>query len=304
MGIYCTRLPKAPFSQSDVACSHATIPALLHAYLYTQNPGTLALLTPPQESGLLQLVPHATKVHSLWRNACALGVIAPLLYDVIEESWAKTLTAMRASAMPCYKTYGRPKEVVWMHLINNIAALGGVSTGGNEGRWIRVKGGEIRKRITVNMAHDAELRLQDKFQKMLKSRPNASSREPESESESDASVAIWASVLVDVLGFPFGYFSESSFIFCSNRPRYATADSFDKRFPWRERVFMPRDIVLFRHSHPDAPDVYFVQFDYTGLESVTATVLPRSELQPPTERTGSRFHGLVLTVLTLMARVT
>ncbi|KAJ7815364.1 hypothetical protein B0H14DRAFT_2847849, partial [Mycena olivaceomarginata] len=108
MGIYCTRLPKLPLSQSDVACSHATIPvvpiclpspgtfALLHAYLYTQNPGTLALLTPPQESGLLQLVPHATKVHGLWRNACALGVIAPLLYDVIEESWAKTLTAMRA----------------------------------------------------------------------------------------------------------------------------------------------------------------------------------------------------------------
>ncbi|KAJ7856849.1 hypothetical protein B0H14DRAFT_3641385 [Mycena olivaceomarginata] len=108
MGIYCTRLPKLPLSQPDAAYSHATIPvvpiclpppgtfALLHAYLYTQNPGTLALLTPPQESGLLQLVAHATKVHGLWRNARALGVIAPLLYDVVEESWAKTLTAMRA----------------------------------------------------------------------------------------------------------------------------------------------------------------------------------------------------------------
>ncbi|KAJ7833548.1 hypothetical protein B0H14DRAFT_2800617, partial [Mycena olivaceomarginata] len=108
MRIYCTRLHKLPLSKPDAASSHATVPvvpvclpspgtfALLHAYLYTQNPRTLSPLTPLQEASLPQLVVHATEVHGLWRNACALGVISPLLYDVIEESWAKTLTAMRA----------------------------------------------------------------------------------------------------------------------------------------------------------------------------------------------------------------
>ncbi|KAJ7790600.1 hypothetical protein B0H14DRAFT_2939033 [Mycena olivaceomarginata] len=97
-------LPRKP----DATGPNATVPVvplclpspgtfpLLHAYLYTQNPRTLAPLMPLQEASLPQLVVHATKVHGLWRNACALGVISPLLYEVIEESWAKTLTTMRA----------------------------------------------------------------------------------------------------------------------------------------------------------------------------------------------------------------
>ncbi|KAJ7788713.1 hypothetical protein B0H14DRAFT_2947509 [Mycena olivaceomarginata] len=103
--ISCIPLPS---SKPDATGPNATVPVvplclpspgtfpLLHAYLYTQNPRTLAPLMPLQEASLPQLVVHATKVHGLWRNACALGVISPLLYEVIEESWAKTLTTMRA----------------------------------------------------------------------------------------------------------------------------------------------------------------------------------------------------------------
>ncbi|KAJ6591220.1 hypothetical protein DFH09DRAFT_1358575 [Mycena vulgaris] len=50
----------------------------------------------PCESDLLQLVTHATKIHGLWRNACALGVVDPQLYDVVEASWAHTIAAMQA----------------------------------------------------------------------------------------------------------------------------------------------------------------------------------------------------------------
>ncbi|KAJ7867364.1 hypothetical protein B0H14DRAFT_3441817 [Mycena olivaceomarginata] len=84
MGIYCTGLPKLPLSQPDAACSHATIPVVHMPSLIRD------LRTATCESGLLQLVAHATKVYGLWRNACVLGVIAPLLHDIIEESWAMT----------------------------------------------------------------------------------------------------------------------------------------------------------------------------------------------------------------------
>ncbi|KAJ7481727.1 hypothetical protein FB451DRAFT_1085388 [Mycena latifolia] len=109
MGVHCANFPTLPASQPDATASHATLPvvplrlpspetfALLHSYLYTQQPATLlAALAPSCESDLLQLAGHATKVHGLWRNACALGVVDARLYDVIEASWAHIVAAMQA----------------------------------------------------------------------------------------------------------------------------------------------------------------------------------------------------------------
>ncbi|KAJ7216469.1 hypothetical protein GGX14DRAFT_604842 [Mycena pura] len=103
---HCAALPALPPSLSAGSSSaHATLPvislrlpspetfALLHAYLYTHN---LAVLAPPCDGDLLQLVAHAHKIHGLWRNACALGVVDERLYDAVEEAWARTLGAMEA----------------------------------------------------------------------------------------------------------------------------------------------------------------------------------------------------------------
>ncbi|KAJ7832447.1 hypothetical protein B0H13DRAFT_2679137 [Mycena leptocephala] len=83
----------------------------------------------------------------------------------------------------------------------------------------------------------------------------------------------------------------------------------EMRFPWRERAFMrvlvdadyktlkpqiSRDIVLFMHSHPDAPNVFFVQFDYTSVRGVTATVLPQSNLDSAPDYGSSRLHAMLL----------
>ncbi|KAJ7701842.1 hypothetical protein B0H17DRAFT_1327468 [Mycena rosella] len=109
MGVHCAILPTLPASQPIATASHNTIPvvplrvpspetfALLHSYMYTQQPAILlAALAPPCESDILQLASHATKVHGLWRNACALGVVDSSLYDVLDASWAATIAAMQA----------------------------------------------------------------------------------------------------------------------------------------------------------------------------------------------------------------
>ncbi|KAJ6591204.1 hypothetical protein DFH09DRAFT_975591 [Mycena vulgaris] len=110
MGVHCATLPALPASQpageSDATATLPVVPlrlpspetfALLHSWIYTQQPATLlAALAPPCQSDLLQLATHATKIHGLWRNACALGVVDPQLYDVVEASWAHTITAMQA----------------------------------------------------------------------------------------------------------------------------------------------------------------------------------------------------------------
>jgi hypothetical protein len=83
MGAYCTSLPALLPSRPDVTSSHATLPAvllclpspetfaMLHSYLYTQQPTYLvAALAPPSEADLLHFAAHAAKVHGLWRNAC------------------------------------------------------------------------------------------------------------------------------------------------------------------------------------------------------------------------------------------
>ncbi|KAJ7906863.1 hypothetical protein B0H13DRAFT_2504695 [Mycena leptocephala] len=109
MAVQCASLPALPPSRPDATLSKAKIPivplclpspemfALLHSYLYTQDPATLlAALIPPCESNLMQLAAHTSKVHGLWCNACALGVVDPHLYDVTEAAWANILAAMQA----------------------------------------------------------------------------------------------------------------------------------------------------------------------------------------------------------------
>ncbi|KAJ7614622.1 hypothetical protein DFH06DRAFT_1240915 [Mycena polygramma] len=109
LGVHCTRLPRLPFSRPSTTASHATIPvvpirlpspetfALLHAYLYTQQPATLiASLERPCGKDILQLAAHANKIQGLWRNACTLGVVDAPLYEAIEASWDSTIAAMQA----------------------------------------------------------------------------------------------------------------------------------------------------------------------------------------------------------------
>ncbi|KAK7042267.1 hypothetical protein R3P38DRAFT_3260301 [Favolaschia claudopus] len=73
--------------------------SLLHGYLYTQHSPLLRRRSRPSVRSridLLQLATHASKIHGLWRNACALGVVDAQLYDIIEESWERTLAAMQS----------------------------------------------------------------------------------------------------------------------------------------------------------------------------------------------------------------
>ncbi|KAK7001060.1 hypothetical protein R3P38DRAFT_3284860 [Favolaschia claudopus] len=106
---HCANLPAFAPSHPSTSASHATVPVvplripspetftLLHGYLYTQHsPSFLAALAPPCASDLLQLTTHASKIHGLWRNACALGVVDAPLYDIIEDSWERTLAAMQS----------------------------------------------------------------------------------------------------------------------------------------------------------------------------------------------------------------
>ncbi|KAJ7093920.1 hypothetical protein B0H15DRAFT_904911 [Mycena belliarum] len=111
LSLHCSRLPVLPVSRPDTSagCATVTLPviplrlpapetfALLQSYLYTQQPAfLLAALAPPCEADILQLVAHATKMHGVWRNACALGVVDARLYDILDASWAHTLAAMQA----------------------------------------------------------------------------------------------------------------------------------------------------------------------------------------------------------------
>ncbi|KAJ6511428.1 hypothetical protein C8R47DRAFT_963827 [Mycena vitilis] len=109
LGMHCSRLPRLPFSRPSTTASHATIPvvpirlpspetfALLHAYLYTQQPATLfASLERPCGNDILRLAAHANKIQGLWRNACTLGVVDAPLYEAIEASWDSTIAAMQA----------------------------------------------------------------------------------------------------------------------------------------------------------------------------------------------------------------
>ncbi|KAJ7799014.1 hypothetical protein B0H14DRAFT_1711731 [Mycena olivaceomarginata] len=102
MRIYCTRLHKLPPLETR-RCWFTLLSLLCQCAFPHRGPSRCYMRTFTRRIRgrsprlrLPQLVVHATEVHGLWRNACALGVISPLLYDVIEESWAKTLTAMRA----------------------------------------------------------------------------------------------------------------------------------------------------------------------------------------------------------------
>ncbi|KAJ7742741.1 hypothetical protein DFH07DRAFT_1063687 [Mycena maculata] len=104
-GTHCANLPALPASQPSTSSARATVPVvpvrlpspetfpLLQSYLYTQQPPSLA---PPCDSDLLRLAPHAKKVYGLWRNACVLGVVDAPLYDAIEASWERTLSAIQA----------------------------------------------------------------------------------------------------------------------------------------------------------------------------------------------------------------
>ncbi|KAF7341407.1 MYND-type domain-containing protein [Mycena venus] len=84
--------------------------------------------------------------------------------------------------------------------------------------------------------------------------------------------------------------------------------SFDGRFPRRARAFVRAlldadhrrlkfqtsyDIVLFMHSHPDAPDAFFVQFDYTNGRASTS-VFPRTELYLPVHHRVNQVHTMLV----------
>ncbi|KAJ7777946.1 hypothetical protein DFH07DRAFT_951026 [Mycena maculata] len=107
--MHCTKLPALPTSRPSASSSHAALPvvlmrlpspetfSLLHSYLYTQQPAALlASLAPQCKSDMLHLATHANKIHGLWRNACALGVVDAPLYDAIDASWERTIAAMQA----------------------------------------------------------------------------------------------------------------------------------------------------------------------------------------------------------------
>ncbi|KAJ6481821.1 hypothetical protein C8R45DRAFT_1215633 [Mycena sanguinolenta] len=107
--VHCANLPRLPLSKPSTSSSHATVPVvplrlpspetfpLLHAYLYTRDTSSLlASLRPSCDADMVQLAMHASRIHGLWRNACALGVVDEQLYDVIETSWYSTLGAMQA----------------------------------------------------------------------------------------------------------------------------------------------------------------------------------------------------------------
>ncbi|KAF7366433.1 hypothetical protein MSAN_00900200 [Mycena sanguinolenta] len=107
--VHCTNLPTLPLSQPSTSSSHATVPViplrlpspetfpLLHAYLYTRDSASLlASLRPSCDADMVQLAMHASRIHGLWRNACALGVIDEQLYNVLQTLWSSTLGAMQA----------------------------------------------------------------------------------------------------------------------------------------------------------------------------------------------------------------
>ncbi|KAJ6618711.1 hypothetical protein B0H10DRAFT_2176175 [Mycena sp. CBHHK59/15] len=113
---HCARLPAFPASQPPSAAPRHTIPVvplcipspetfpLLQSYLYTQQPTMLLTsLQPPRDSetDLLQLATHAMKIHGLWRNACALGVVDERMYAAIEASWDSTIAAMQVASRAC-----------------------------------------------------------------------------------------------------------------------------------------------------------------------------------------------------------
>ncbi|KAJ7057171.1 hypothetical protein C8F01DRAFT_1028755 [Mycena amicta] len=108
---HCATFPVLPTATSTTDTTSISVPvvpirlpspetfSLLHAYLYTQQPSYLrtALKTPCDADGdLLRLAAHAHKVHGLWRNACILGVVDERFYEIVEEAWAQTLSAMQA----------------------------------------------------------------------------------------------------------------------------------------------------------------------------------------------------------------
>ncbi|KAJ7057184.1 hypothetical protein C8F01DRAFT_1233606 [Mycena amicta] len=88
-----------PIHDIVFAAHCATFPVLPTATSTTDTTLDLrtALKTPCDADGdLLRLAAHAHKVHGLWRNACILGVVDERFYEIVEEAWAQTLSAMQA----------------------------------------------------------------------------------------------------------------------------------------------------------------------------------------------------------------
>ncbi|CAK5273739.1 unnamed protein product [Mycena citricolor] len=109
---HCAHMPSMPPPPSDdPSAAHVVLPVVpfkvpspetfsaLYAYLYTKQVSALVTqLSPPCSSDLLLLFAHAGKIHGLWQNACALGVVDQILYRVIQVSWSRTLAAMHTCA--------------------------------------------------------------------------------------------------------------------------------------------------------------------------------------------------------------
>ncbi|KAF9484632.1 hypothetical protein BDN70DRAFT_872142 [Pholiota conissans] len=86
---------------------------ILHHYLYTKDTRALkaSLLPPGWDSSVVNVMKQAKTIVDVHRNAVGFGVVdetmvlsnegpSQSLYDVIDESWAKILTAMREKTTP------------------------------------------------------------------------------------------------------------------------------------------------------------------------------------------------------------
>jgi len=82
---------------------HLPVPAafpLLYSYLYTKRADVLlASLTPEDEHDVPSLMRMAALVWGLWQNACILGVVDAVLYDVLDDTWCRITTGLERARL-------------------------------------------------------------------------------------------------------------------------------------------------------------------------------------------------------------
>lgn len=72
-------------------------------YLYMQDADALrrSLLPAGWERDVRGVMGAVRRVHGVWADACALGVVGAEVYDVLEEVWQVVLSALaRATGAP------------------------------------------------------------------------------------------------------------------------------------------------------------------------------------------------------------
>lgn len=109
---HCANLPPLPSPSqpsSEKSCRIPVVPfrlpvpaafPLLYSYLYTKRADVLlASLTPEDDHDVPSLMRMAALVWGLWQNACILGVVDAVLYDMLDDTWCRITTGLERAPL-------------------------------------------------------------------------------------------------------------------------------------------------------------------------------------------------------------